>query len=440
MRKATKWYMSVVIASGLIAGAYAFLQFFMAEGADAAKTDIWSFLVLVALCWGCCCLPLYIRDDCTVDLSFIAILASVLLLGPAGSVVICTITYPFVVVPSPDGKSYSHIFNTAFSKTLFNLACRNLSVGLGGLLYRAAGGVPGNISLPGVLFPALMFIFSAMLINVLVVMFYFVIEMRAKFFPTIFQMIVGLAPSIACASPIGYFLSLLIRMQGGSWLALLFMLPVLLARFSFKLYLDSRKHQYNVLRTMAAVLEAKDPYTEGHSQRVGYYAELIGRRMGLNYTDLGLLRSAAVFHDIGKIGVPDSILQKPGPLTQEELGVIRRHPAEGVRIINNLSGYDQIIQLIRHHHEFYDGGGYPDGTKGDDIPLTAYILGAADAYDAITSDRPYRAGRTQMEAARILREEAGRQFHPNVALICAEMIDEGLMDRPSALALAAREA
>ncbi|MEA5039295.1 MAG: HD-GYP domain-containing protein [Clostridiaceae bacterium] len=436
MRKATKWYMSAVSVSGLLAGGIAVWRFLIQSDPFVQSETLGPFLVLLVFCWGCCCLPLYIRDDCTVDLSFIAILASTLYLGPNAAVTICMLTYPLIIVPSPDGHSYSHIFNTHFSKTMFNMACRNLSVALGGLAYSAGGGIPGNISLPGVLLPALLFIAVAMLVNVVTVMFYFVIEQQARIFPTIFQMFLGLAPSITCTAPIGYFLAMLLRMEGGIWLSMLFMLPLLLARFSFKLYLDSRKQQYNILRTLAAALEAKDQYTEGHSQRVGYYAERIGRQMGLGTRQLDLLRSAAVFHDIGKIGVPDSILQKPSPLTQEEFEVIRQHPIQGVRILKNLAGYDEIIPLVLHHHEFYDGGGYPDGTKGDEVPLAVYVLGVADAYDAITSDRPYRAGRTPREAALILRRESGKQFHPQVASITADMVERGLLERPDSLALA----
>lgn len=432
MRKATKWYMAVIIVAGLFAGFWACRQFFFCDSAYWAGSGLSTFLVLLVLCWGCCCLTLYIRDDCTVDLSFISILASILLLGPAGAVVVCTITYPFVVIPSPDGKSYEHIFNTQFSKTLFNLSCRNLSVGIGGLFYNLLGGTAGNIKLPGVLLPALLFILAAMLINIVIVLLYFVIEQQAKVFPTAFQMFFGLAPSIACTAPIGYFLAMLFTMDGGIWLAILFMLPLLLARFSFKLYLDSRKHQYHIVQALTAALEAKDTYTEGHSQRVGIYAERIAQEMHLKSRDLALLKSAAVFHDIGKIGVPDSILQKPGPLTPEERAVIQRHPEQGVRILRNLDGYDQIVPLVLHHHEFYDGRGYPEHTKGDEIPLIVYILGVADAYDAITSDRPYRRGRTPQDAARILREEAGRQFHPQVAEVGARLAEQGLLNRPAA--------
>lgn len=118
-------------------------------------------------------------------------------------------------------------------------------------------------------------------------------------------------------------------------------------------------------------------------------------------------------------------MQKPGALTPEERAIIQRHPQQGVDILRNIDAYQELIPLILHHHEFYDGRGYPDGTAGDQVPLEVYILGAADAYDAITSDRPYRKGRTPAQAAEILRSEAGKQFHPQVAEVVAGMSERG---------------
>ena len=150
--------------------------------------------------------------------------------------------------------------------------------------------------------------------------------------------------------------------------------------------------------------------------------------MGLSSKAIRQLQTGAVFHDIGKIGIPDSILQKPGKLTPEERAVIQRHPVIGVDILKNIDSYREILDMVRHHHERYDGGGYPDGTRGEELSLEVYILAAADAYDAITSDRPYCSGRSPKVAAEILRAEAGRQFHPEVARVAADMAESGLLD------------
>ena len=162
------------------------------------------------------------------------------------------------------------------------------------------------------------------------------------------------------------------------------------------------------------------------------YSTLIAQEMGLSQKRVNRLQNGAVFHDIGKIGIPDAILQKPGRLTDAERLEIQQHPIIGVDILKNIDAYRDILDLVRHHHERYDGGGYPDGTVGEQISLEVYILGAADAYDAITSDRPYCKGRSPEVAARILREEAGKQFHPQVAMVAAAMIEDGRLAPPSA--------
>lgn len=167
-----------------------------------------------------------------------------------------------------------------------------------------------------------------------------------KPFPTVFLMFGGLVPSIVCSAPIGYFLAMLLGMQNGAWLALLFMLPVLLARYSFKLYLDGQRQQYSIVKAFAAALEAKDTYTLGHSSRVAAYTVRIAQAMKLPEKRIRLLSDAALFHDIGKIGVPDSILQKPGALTPEERAIIQRHPQQGVDILRNIDAYQELIPLI----------------------------------------------------------------------------------------------
>ena len=425
MRSVIKWYMILIGALGLVISLSSARRFFFFRAQPWTGHEIGVFVALALLCWVCCCLPLYVRDDCTVDLSFISVLASILVMGPEAAIAINLITYPLVVVPAPDGKGYSHILNTPPVKTLFNLGNHSISYAIAGLAYYAADGIPGDIVLPDVLLPAALFIVLSMAANVVVIMVYYMISQNMKPFPTGFLMFGGLVPSIVCAAPIGYFLAMLLGMQNGAWLALLFMLPVLLARYSFKLYLDGQRQQYSIVKAFAAALEAKDTYTLGHSSRVAAYTVRIAQAMKLPEKRIRLLSDAALFHDIGKIGVPDSILQKPGALTPEERAIIQRHPQQGVDILRNIDAYQELIPLILHHHEFYDGRGYPDGTAGDQVPLEVYILGAADAYDAITSDRPYRKGRTPAQAAEILRSEVGKQFHPQVAEVVAGMSERG---------------
>ena len=394
MQPVTKRYMALLSIVGIGVGIYVVWSWLFRQRQNWSPHELGVLVVLTVLCILCRCLPLYVRDDCTIDMSFISILAVVLLLGPEAAVAIIFLTTPLEVIPTEDGKGFYHIFNTAPSKLLFNTANLNLSMAAAGVVYHAVGGVPGTITFPAVLAPGILYIVCAVV------------------------------PSLLCSATLGYFLAMLLSMPT-FWPAILFVLPLLMTRFSFRLYLSAQKQQYNIIRAFATALEAKDTYTEGHSSRVSLYSVRIAQKMGLSGARVRRLETAAIFHDIGKIGVPDSILGKPGMLTPEERAVIQRHPATGVSILQNMDTYEDIIPLVLHHHEFFDGRGYPDGTSGDYLPLETYILGAADAYDAITSDRPYRKGRTPVEAARILRAEAGKQFHPEVAQVVAKMAEAG---------------
>ena len=429
MRGRTKLYLLFIGLIGSAAVLYSAWACFFSPERAVRNTQLPIFLFLLFLCWLCSCLPVYIRDDCTVDLSFLGILAAVLLVGPEGAVLISAVSFPFVVVSAPDGSRHEHILNTAPIKTFFNIGDHALSYALGGLAFHLAGGVAGNMALPGVLLQMAAFLFVAMAANAFLMLFFFMLEHDVKFYPTIFQMFLSLLPSVVCCAPIGYFLALLLHSPSGIWMSLLFMLPLLLARYSFKLFLAAQQQQQNLLRAFATALDAKDTYTQGHSKRVSLYAERIATEMGLSPHRIERLRLGAAFHDLGKIGIPDSILQKPSTLTFEEREVIQGHPVTGVNILKDIVSYKDLLPYVRHHHERYDGKGYPDHIGGDDIPLEIYILGAADAYDAITSERPYCKGRTPQMAGRILWEEAGKQFHPAVARVAAGLAESGELER-----------
>lgn len=170
--------------------------------------------------------------------------------------------------------------------------------------------------------------------------------------------------------------------------------------------------------TLAAALDARDAYTAGHSLRVAEYSVLIGRKGGLNETDIDLLRKTALLHDIGKIGVPDAVLLKDGKLTDEEFDLLKMHPVMGESILRQVEpayAMAPCLPGVRSHHERYDGKGYPDQLVGEDIPLFGRIIAVADAYDAMTSDRPYRKGMKGEKAVMILEEGKGTQWDPYFA-------------------------
>ena len=180
---------------------------------------------------------------------------------------------------------------------------------------------------------------------------------------------------------------------------------------------------------LAATVDARDPHTYGHSERVAAIAESIGTALGLSSEEVLNVHAAGLLHDIGKIGVPDSILTKPGGLTEEEREMIERHPVEGARIVGHIKELTALVPIVRHHHEWYDGTGYPDGLKGKDIPLGARIVAIADAYDTMTTTRPYRTKISRGEALEELKRCAGVQFDPDLVETFESVIEEGRISK-----------
>jgi putative nucleotidyltransferase with HDIG domain len=168
------------------------------------------------------------------------------------------------------------------------------------------------------------------------------------------------------------------------------------------------------IESLNATVDAKDPYTAGHSARVQRIALAVARQLGLSPDRLDAVRFGGLFDDIGKIGVPDRILTKPGALEEDEYALIKRHPSDGADIVAKFSRLREAVPLIRHHHERWDGQGYPDRLVGDQIPLEACVVGLADAWDAMTTDRPYRPARSVEQAAAEVHRCRGTQFSPQV--------------------------
>jgi putative nucleotidyltransferase with HDIG domain len=190
------------------------------------------------------------------------------------------------------------------------------------------------------------------------------------------------------------------------------------------------------IESLNATVEAKDPYTAGHSLRVQRIALSVGQELGLGVKELDALRFGALFHDIGKIAIPDVLLTKPDRLTDDEFELMKRHSAEGARIVAKFGRLRESVSIIRHHHERWDGRGYPEGLAGEDIPLAAAIAGLADAWDAMTIERPYQRALSTEEALREVRACAGSQFVPAVVDAFFEAVrkrpaDFGISETPA---------
>ena len=179
---------------------------------------------------------------------------------------------------------------------------------------------------------------------------------------------------------------------------------------------------------LAATVDARDPYTYGHSRRVAAISETLGKAIGLSKRELADLHVTALLHDIGKVGIPDSILTKPGKPTEDEWELIKKHSAEGARIVGYVKGLSMLVPTVLHHHERYDGTGYPGGLKGEDIPLTARIISIADAYDTMSTPRLYRDVMSHDEALEELRRHSGTQFDPELVKALCQAMNEAIKD------------
>ncbi len=175
------------------------------------------------------------------------------------------------------------------------------------------------------------------------------------------------------------------------------------------------------IESLSSALEAKDYYTRGHSERVSFLAAKVARAVGAPSDSVRRIRLAGRLHDIGKIGVSENILGKPSSLTEEERRHVQEHAVVGARILAPMLGDEEIVAMVRNHHEHYAGGGYPDGSAGSAIPLGARILAVADAFDALTSDRPYRARLTVEDALEVMRTGAGQQWQPTLVEALVEI-------------------
>jgi HD-GYP domain-containing protein (c-di-GMP phosphodiesterase class II) len=190
----------------------------------------------------------------------------------------------------------------------------------------------------------------------------------------------------------------------------------------------SRGH-LQLIRGLAQSIDAKDPYTAGHTSRVAQYSVRIAGALGLDDATRREIEHGALLHDIGKIGVPDAVLMKPGPLDDAEWEAMRQHPLVACAILDGVDLSPTVLSMVRHHHENLDGTGYPDHLAGDDLPLPARIARVADAFDAMTSDRPYRDALSLAAARAELRRNAGTQFCPEIVDVFEELIDRGQLER-----------
>jgi len=349
-------------------------------------------------------------------------LAAYLLFGPLVAILAVILGFSMRVLKIGD-KKYQHLFNTPIYGTVFNFCVLIQPIMVGNYVYRRIGGgfVFNNILMN--FFQVVVFSFICFLVNLLLISILRAISTKRNLvFLFLSNIKLGLLNFIIMV-PFGIGLTYVYNQLSYSGVLLL-LFPVMLVRFTFSLYIDAKTQYIQTVDSLMRAVEARDKYTEGHSQRVAKIVEMIAREMKLSEFKIEMLNIASMMHDVGKIGVDDSILNKPGKLTEDEFNAIKKHPEIGYNILKDVKNLEGVIELVRHHHERYDGRGYPDGKNKDELSMDVFIIQLADAIDAMATDRPYRKALTDKEIMFEIHKYSGTQFHPDVVEAYINAIDK----------------
>ncbi len=298
-------------------------------------------------------------------------------------------------------------------KILFNASQYALSAGLAGVVYQKLGGVVGAVNLSNYIIPAIVCALVYYLVNSNLFIMVIHLAEGISIWSIWKNQLKGIIATYIALAPIGFIMAM-VYVSIGIWGIILFFFPLILARRSFELYTKMRKVYLDTIRALAAAIDAKDPYTKGHSERVAEISLALAQELNLSDRDIENIEYTALLHDIGKIGVSDNILGKDSSLTNKEFDKIKEHTVMGAKIIEPVDFLKNSYEAIYHHHEKYNGEGYPDGLKSEDIPLSARIIAVADAYDAMGSDRPYRKKLDKDKKLNELKDQSGKQFDPKV--------------------------
>ncbi|MFL0268577.1 HD-GYP domain-containing protein [Candidatus Clostridium radicumherbarum] len=352
-----------------------------------------------------------VYKDMALSTSLAVLVASFILFGPLVGNIIIVIGFS-LTFKKVDGK-YHNIFKEPFYKVLFNYCAQIIPMMYGGLVYISLG---GNFDLSSIWSKIpLVIIYSIiyLVLNTLLISILFSILNNKKglfFFINIIRL--SLLNSVIM-TPFGIVLAYMFNKYNYIGV-LLVIFPIVLVRYTFSLYLESKNQYIQTVDTLMHAMEARDKYTEGHSKRVCEISSRIAKELKYSDTKIERIRIASLLHDVGKIGIDDKILNKPGKLTNEEYEIIKSHPGIGYNILKDIKNLQDILPIVRNHHERYDGKGYPDGKSGNDLNLDVFIVQLADSIDAMSTDRPYRKALSEEEIMAEINKFRGSQFHPKV--------------------------
>lgn len=411
MSKKLKIYVAIIIVLGV-----SFFVYTLGLENSIDKSGVMLFILMSVIAES---LVIVTPGQRALSVGFAIALAAIMVFGVTEAVWITSLGIMLRIIKH-NGKIF-HPFNFPIERTLFNGANIALSAGLAGLCYESLGAIPGRVDINTSTLAIVASIIVYILTNAIIMSILMHLVTGEKFLTNCYNNIIWVVKDYIAMAPLAILMALA-YINYSTFGVLIFFGPLLFARYSFKLYIDMKNIYIDTVKCLSQAVEAKDPYTNGHSMRVGDYACKLAEKLGLSPKKVENLRIAAILHDIGKIGVDESILNKPGRLTVEEFDKIKQHPEIGVKIIKDIDFLKDAAAIILSHHERYDGAGYPEGRKNEDIIIEAQILSIADVFDALTSERPYRNAMTVKEALDIIEKGKGTQFDSKLADTFIKMI------------------
>lgn len=383
---------------------------------------------------------LFRKSRSSVTFSSTLLIACIPLFGPLPSVIISTVSGIMSILT--DLITYKESWDGRASwwrRSSFNIAMYAISTASAGLMYSLLGGNVGNVAQWSNILPLIGAGITDYLVNLLLLLGVLTLQTGKSPIDIWKRDHQWYTPASLISSTIGSGLIALTYEINIFISIAVFLLITSLSYFSSRFYVENLKNyvddlekanlkleqsQVGLLKTLGTVIDAFDAYTFGHSTQVAVYAEAIAKKMELPQREIDLIVKASLVHDVGKVGVMDAIIGKQGPLTDEEYRLVKQHPDIGAEILGLLEGFEEIVPLVRYHHERWGGNGYPLGLKGEEIPLGARILAVADTVDAMFSDRPYRKSPTYNEVMEELLRCMGTQFDPKVVQAFFNVVKE----------------
>ncbi len=386
-----------------VIGAGFFLLFYLRP--ELTWTNIQGIVFFTTLSLIAEAMPVRLpRGEGSVSIGFVFIFASILIYGPGVGAWVAALG----TISSKEIRG-----EISLEKTLFNRAQLAICAGMAGVTYVFTGGEVGRVLIPGNILAYFASAGVYMILNVSIIVGIMALVQKVSPVSVWIMNFRWLTLNYLGLAPLAVLISSVFGSIGIVGV-LAFMLPLMFARHSFQRYIDMQDVYLSTVAALATSIDAKDPYTKGHSERVNRYSIQMAKQLRLPEEQVDMLRYMSLMHDIGKIGIRDSVLNKPGRLTEEEFEEIKKHPEVGYKIVSEIKFLSKGAEIVRHHHERYDGRGYPMGLAGEDIPLGARVVAVADAFDAMTTERPYKSAMPQDAAVEELKRCSGTQFDAKV--------------------------